>query len=114
MRSRVLSPKVDASAGEGDPAPDPATLRKALNDAIRQQLITSNPAVHVELPSGKRPKPVLWTAEHVTRWQQTGHRHYNGQRPHRSLQLRPPLPDHPIPRQPATQIRRRTVLVGLL
>ena len=49
-----------------------ATLRKALNDAIRQQLISTNPAVHVELPSGRRPKPVVWTAEHVTRWAQTG------------------------------------------
>ena len=41
-------------------------------------------------------------------------RHYNGQRPHRARQLRPPRPDHPIPHQPATQIRRRTVLAGLL
>jgi len=49
-----------------------ATLRKALNDAIRQQLITANPAVHVELPSGRRPKPVVWTDDHLTRWAQTG------------------------------------------
>ena len=49
-----------------------ATLRKALNDAIRQQLIGANPAVHVELPSGRRPKPIVWTDEHVARWAQTG------------------------------------------
>ena len=49
-----------------------ATLRKALNDAIRRQLITHNPAVHVELPPARRPKPVVWTDEHVTRWAQTG------------------------------------------
>jgi site-specific recombinase XerD len=47
-----------------------ATLRKALNDAIRHQLISTNPAVHVELPSARRPKPIVWTDEHVTRWQQ--------------------------------------------
>jgi len=41
-------------------------------------------------------------------------RHYNGQGPHRARQLRPPRPDHPIPHRPATQIRRRTVLAGLL
>jgi hypothetical protein len=35
-----------------------ATLRKALNDAIRQQLITHNPAVHVELPP--RGDPSRW------------------------------------------------------
>ena len=41
-------------------------------------------------------------------------RHYNGQRPHRSRQLRPPRPDHPIPAQPTRQITRRTILGGLL
>jgi len=44
--------------------------------------------------------------------------HYNGRRPHRALQLRPPRPDHPdldldldLDRQ---RIRRRLVLGGLL
>jgi putative transposase len=41
-------------------------------------------------------------------------RHYNGQRPHRSRQLRPPRADHPIPGRPARRITRRTVLGGLL
>ena len=41
-------------------------------------------------------------------------RHYNGQRPHRSRQLRPPRPDHPIPARPARRITRRTILGGLL
>jgi transposase InsO family protein len=41
-------------------------------------------------------------------------RHYNGQRPHRSRQLRPPRPDHPIPARPARQVTRRTTLGGLL
>jgi hypothetical protein len=26
----------------------------------------------VELPSGRRPRAVVWTDEHVTRWAQTG------------------------------------------
>jgi hypothetical protein len=33
-----------------------STLRAALNAAIAQQLITFNPAAHVELEAGKRPK----------------------------------------------------------
>lgn len=49
-----------------------ATLRAALNAAISRQLLTFNPAMHVELASGRRPKAVLWSAEHVERWRKTG------------------------------------------
>ncbi|MEW2424875.1 tyrosine-type recombinase/integrase [Streptomyces nigra] len=48
------------------------TLRAALNAAIAQQMITFNAAAHVELGSSARPKGLLWTAERVTRWRQTG------------------------------------------
>lgn len=52
-----------------------ATLRKALNDAIRShRLIEFNPAAHVELPSGRRPKAKVWTAAATARWQTTGER----------------------------------------
>jgi len=40
--------------------------------------------------------------------------HYNGRRPHRALQLRPPHPDHPAPRLDRQRIRRRSVLGGLI
>jgi integrase len=49
-----------------------ATLRTALNAAISRQLITFNPAAHVELASGKRPKAVLWSDQHVEHWRRTG------------------------------------------
>ncbi len=49
-----------------------ATLRAALNAAIRQRLIDNNPAAHVELPPAKRPKPLVWTDERVKRWTATG------------------------------------------
>lgn len=49
-----------------------ATLRAALNGAIRKQLITFNPAEWVELASGKRPKARLWAPQHVEHWQRTG------------------------------------------
>lgn len=49
-----------------------ATLRAALEAAIRAQKITFNPAKYVELPSGRRPKALLWTPDRVERWQRTG------------------------------------------
>jgi integrase len=52
-----------------------ATLRKALNDAMHKaKLRDTNPAVGVELASGKRPKARVWTAGAVARWQATGER----------------------------------------
>jgi putative transposase len=40
--------------------------------------------------------------------------HYNGRRPHRSRQLRPPRPDHPLADLSRNGIQRRPVLGGLI
>jgi transposase InsO family protein len=40
--------------------------------------------------------------------------HYNGRRPHRSRQLRPPQPDHPVADLSQERIQRRPVLGGLI
>lgn len=40
--------------------------------------------------------------------------HYNGRRPHRSRQLRPPWPDHPVADLSKARIKRRPVLGGLI
>jgi putative transposase len=40
--------------------------------------------------------------------------HYNGRRPHRSRQLRPPRPDHPVADLSEERIKRRPVLGGLI
>ncbi len=49
-----------------------ATLRAALNDAITQELITFNPAAHVELDPVRRPKGLVWTEERIKRFHKTG------------------------------------------
>ncbi|WP_335970936.1 site-specific integrase [Streptomyces sp. CA2R106] len=49
-----------------------STLRAALNSAIAQQLITFNPAAHVELAAGKRPKAQVWSEERIAHWERTG------------------------------------------
>jgi transposase InsO family protein len=40
--------------------------------------------------------------------------HYNGRRPHRSRQLRPPRPDHPAADLSQQRIKRRAILGGLI
>jgi hypothetical protein len=40
--------------------------------------------------------------------------HYNGRRPHRSRELRPPWPDHPVADLSRERIKRRPILGGLL
>ena len=40
--------------------------------------------------------------------------HYNWQRPHRALQLRPPRPQTPVPKPVHGKIRRRPILGGLI
>ncbi|WP_170212195.1 tyrosine-type recombinase/integrase [Saccharothrix australiensis] len=52
-----------------------ATLRKALNDLIRDDPVTHfNPAKWVELEHGKRPPALVWTDERVRQWRATGDR----------------------------------------
>jgi transposase InsO family protein len=41
-------------------------------------------------------------------------RHYNGRRPHRGRQLRPPSPDHAVADLTMERIHRRAVLGGLI
>jgi integrase len=49
-----------------------ATLRAALNAAIRDGLIHDNPARNLELPAPRRPRAVIWTEERIAEWQATG------------------------------------------
>ncbi|GAA4640770.1 tyrosine-type recombinase/integrase [Actinoallomurus vinaceus] len=49
-----------------------ATLRTALNAAVRERLIGDNPARYVELPPAPRPHAVVWTDDQIRRWRWTG------------------------------------------
>jgi integrase len=50
------------------------TLMSALNTAVKRRLLPYNPAAHVELASGRRPKAVVWTEQRVAQWRATGER----------------------------------------
>ena len=45
-----------------------ATLRSALNSAVKRNVLPFNPALHVELESVKRPRAVVWTEARVAAW----------------------------------------------
>ncbi|MEU6793120.1 tyrosine-type recombinase/integrase [Nonomuraea wenchangensis] len=51
-----------------------ATLRAALNHAVREDLIADNPAQGVRLPAPVRTHPVVWTARREAAWQRGGER----------------------------------------
>jgi len=51
-----------------------ATLRAALNAAIRRGLISENPAAKAELPRARRPRAVVWTPYRVAQWRRSGER----------------------------------------
>ena len=40
--------------------------------------------------------------------------HYNGRRPHRARDLRPPQPTHPVAELSQQRIKRRPILSGLI
>jgi hypothetical protein len=51
-----------------------ATLRAALNAAMRRGLVSENAASRAELPRARRPRAVVWTPERVEHWRATGER----------------------------------------
>ena len=51
-----------------------ATLRAALNGAVRAGLISVSPGRYPELPRAARPRPQVWTPTLTGRWQQDGWR----------------------------------------
>jgi integrase len=51
-----------------------ATLRAALNAAVRRGVIGENAASRAELPRARRPRAVVWTPGRVEHWQRIGER----------------------------------------
>jgi hypothetical protein len=49
-----------------------ATLRAALNEAVREGLIGSNPTQGLRLPAAARPHARVWTDRWVAAWKATG------------------------------------------
>jgi integrase len=49
-----------------------ATLRAALNTAVRERLLPSNPANGLRLESGQSARPMVWTEQAVTDWRNSG------------------------------------------
>ena len=57
---------------------------------------------------------LIFGERHLRRVMTEYEAHYDGRRPHRSRELRPPRPDHPVADLSRERIKRRPVLGGLL
>jgi transposase InsO family protein len=57
---------------------------------------------------------LILSEQHLRRVLSEYARHYNGRRPHRALQLRPPRSDRPVVDRTHERIKRRPVLGGLI
>jgi putative transposase len=57
---------------------------------------------------------LIFSERHLRKVLATYAAHYNTQRPHRALQLRPPRPASPVPEPVHSMIRRRPILGGLI
>jgi integrase len=51
-----------------------ATVRSALNAAVKQQKIPDNPSRFLTLRSAPRPKGLIWTEGRINEWRRTGRR----------------------------------------
>ncbi|KAB8194288.1 hypothetical protein FH608_019235 [Nonomuraea phyllanthi] len=72
--ARVISVRYRRPVGPATMHRIRATLRYALNIAIRQErLIGLNPAAVVELPDAERPKALVWSDERVADWNRELH-----------------------------------------
>ncbi|MGW4967236.1 hypothetical protein ACWEPL_59330 [Nonomuraea sp. NPDC004186] len=61
-----------------------ATLRHALNMAMRQDLLIDfNPAAVLEMPAPTRPKPLVWTDDRVLAWQADNRSYWEGEKQRR-------------------------------
>lgn len=49
-----------------------ATLRSAMNAAVKHEHLTANPALLVNIAAASRPKALVWTDERVAQWRRTG------------------------------------------
>jgi len=84
--ARALAPKVKLAEGETPGLKQRAPLSaarirrihavisSAMGTAKKRKHITVNPCEFVELTKAKKSRPLVWTAERVRRWEETGQR----------------------------------------
>ena len=79
MLSRLLAARTDTKQARRPLTPNRvrtvhATVRSALNAAVKRRKIAHNPARHVELERVRAPRALVWTDERVAHWRRTGQR----------------------------------------
>ena len=79
-------------------------------NCFAERLVLPRVTVRTELTD----RMLIFGEHHLRRVLAAYAAHYNRQRPHRALHLRPPRPESPVPQPAHGRIRRRPVLGGLL
>lgn len=84
MLRRLLAVRATASWREGLHNTKPlsparirrvhSTLSSALSTAAKRQMIGHDPSKNIELPTAKKRRPLVWTAERVAQWRRDGER----------------------------------------
>jgi len=87
--------------------PAAAWARRAADAAPRERFVLTT---RTEVTD----RMLIFGERHLRRVLAKYARHYNGRRPHRGRQLRPPRPDHPVAGFSQKRIKCRLVLGGVI
>jgi hypothetical protein len=82
--AETINRKGPAAIRLGAAAPARTTLCAALNLAVREGLLESNPARHIEVTGYRNPHAQVWTEARVGQWRRTGQRPAASTTPRRS------------------------------
>lgn len=74
LEARTATPAARRPLGDATIRRVHATAMSALGSAVKRRKIAANPGEHVELPSGRAERALVWTEHRVEAWQRTGKR----------------------------------------
>ena len=106
----MQTPSSDLSFGE----PEPGRRRTAAMMCAHDVFVADDGTVSPIRHEDQRQAGSVFGERHLRTILAQYQAHYNGRRPHRSRQLHPPRPDHPVADLSQKRIQRWPILGGLI